>query len=127
MFALTLMVSSIFGQWMGKWNVLENATTVELVSTIPMALDDNNLAEVQSNGQDYYVYKGFHLLTFNGGKYYLFKGIDQATCKPLKVYIISTEQNIQVNLLPAISLSDQCQKDKSPQVIATPMSTQPVP
>lgn len=115
------------GRLNGQAMVLERASQVELISTTPMALDDDNLAATVSSGQDYYVYKGLHLLTFNNGKYYLFKEIDQVTCKPLKVYVIGAEQNIQVNLLPAISLSDQCQKDKSSQVIATPISTQPVP
>lgn len=124
---LTLQFVSGFGRLNGQLHILQDSAQVELISTSPKALDDNNLSPVQSSGKDYYIYKGFHLSTFNNGKYYLFKEIDPFTCKPLKVYVINAEQNLQVNLLPATSLASHCQKDTSPQVIATPPSTLTTP
>jgi hypothetical protein len=109
----------------GQFIVLEKAAKVELVSAIPMTLDNASLVTTQAeqNVNQFYVYKGFHLLTVNGGKYYLFKEIDPVTCKPLHIYVIDADQYKQVNLLAAESLSSQCQKDKSPQVIPTPTAT----
>lgn len=115
------------GRNAGRKTILENAQTVELVSAIPLALDDNNLAPVGASGQAYYIYTGFHLLTFNSGKYYLFKEIDPVTCKPLKVYIIDSEKDLQVNLSVAQSLVDQCQMTNPPTATPTSTSVQPTP
>lgn len=124
---ITLQVLAQYGNWVGRINVQQNALQVEINSSLPLALDDNGLTPVSASGQDYYAYKGLHLLTVNNGKYYLFKDIDPVTCKPSKVYIINAEQNLQVNLLPAESLAGQCQLGASPQVIATPTSTLATP
>lgn len=123
----TLQFVSEFGKLNGQIHILENSAQVELISAIPMALDDNQLSATQASRQDYYIYKGLHLLTVNAGKYYLFKEIDPATCKPLKVYVINADQDLQLNLLPTKSLAGQCHQDTSPQVTATPVSTQPTP
>ncbi len=124
---LTLQFVSDFGKLNGQLHILEGSAQLEIISSIPIVLDDSNPVSVQLSGQDYYVFKSFHLLTFNDGKYYLFKEIDPVTCKPSKVYVINAEQNLQVNLLPVESLAGQCQKGASPQVIATPTSTQSIP
>jgi hypothetical protein len=100
-------------------NTVLHSQKVELISTIPLSLDDNALAPVKASRQDYYIYKGFHLLTFNDGKYYLFKEIDPVTCKPLKVYIVNPEKALQINLSAAESLADQCQITNPPTGTAT--------
>lgn len=123
----TLKFVEKWGSLSGQTYVVEKAAQVELISAIPLALDDNNLAAIQSSGLNYYIYQGLHLLTFNNDKYYLFKEIDPVTCMPLKVYVVNAEQNLQINLLPAASLAGQCHMNKSPQVIVTPMSTQVTP
>ena len=107
----TLQFVEQWGEGTGRFNVLENAAQVELVSATPMLLDGVSVVTEKVGVQQYqhYVYKGFHLLTFNGGKYYLFKEIDPATCKPLQVFIINDDKSVQVNLLPAVSINDQCQ------------------
>jgi hypothetical protein len=108
---LTLMVVNWSGEVIGKTQVLEHSARVELVTNVPMALDDSNLIASQPDVENLYIYKGFHLLTFNAGKYYLFKEVDPVTCKPVKVYVIDSVQSLQVNLLPAVSLADQCNND----------------
>lgn len=115
------------GRKAGQSSVLTKSAKVELISAIPLAFDDNNLASTNASGKNYYIYKGFHLLTFNNGKYYLFKAIDPVTCKPSKVYIIDPEKDIQVNLSAAESLTDQCQITNPPTVTATPFKTQSTP
>ena len=106
----------------GQFMVLEKATRVELVSAIPMTLDNVNVvtAQIGQNENQYYIYSGFHLLTVNNGQYYLFKEIDPVICKPLKVYVIDANQYKQVNLLVAESLSSQCQKNASTKQPAAP-------
>ena len=106
----------------GRIAVLEKAAQVELISSTPMPLDENNLSSVPLNGQDYYVYQGFHLLTANNGNYYIFKEIDPVTCKPIKVYVVEARESVQVIFLPAVSLADQCQKTNLIRT-ATPTST----
>lgn len=106
----TLNFVRIYGQTIGKTNVLTNSVQVELVSTVPLALDDNQLSSMKASGKDYYVYKGFRLLTVNNGKYYLFKEINSETCKPVKVYIIESQQDLQVSLSSAVSLHGQCKQ-----------------
>jgi hypothetical protein len=100
----------------GQLVVLEKAAKVELVSAVPMTLDNPSLVTSQAgqNGNQFYAYKGFHLLTVNGGKYYLFKEIDPVTCKPLQIYVIDADQYNQVNLWAAESLSSQCLKKTNP-------------
>lgn len=116
----TLRFVEGLGQLNGQNIVLEKAAQVELVFKSPMDLDDNNLLSVQSNGRDYYIYKGFHLLTVNNGRYYLFSELDPITCKPTKVYVIEAGLTLQINLLPAVSLENQCQKNATDHVIITP-------
>jgi hypothetical protein len=111
------------GEESGRIMVLEKAAQVELISSTPMPLDADNLLPELSSGQDYYVYQGFHLLTVNNDKYYLFKEIDSITCKPAKVYVIEARETLQVNLLPAVSLADQCKSANGQNinsVLATP-------
>lgn len=110
----TLQFVTQYGSWNGKVYVLESASQVELISGIPMAFDDGELVAGQSGGHDYYVYTGFHLLTFNEGKYYLFREIDPATCRPAKVYVIEANNSLQVNLLPPVSLADKCKGPSAP-------------
>jgi hypothetical protein len=114
-----LQIVENVGKESGKIVVLERTARVELVSLIPMALDDDNLAPVKSSGQDYFTYKGLHLLTVNNGKYYLFKGIDPATCRPVKVYVVEDRENLQINLLPAVSIADQCKSITGQNTIPT--------
>ena len=111
--SITLQSVSNYGASLGQTEVLENAPQVDLVSASPMTLDDVNIVSSQVGIQQtqYYEYKGYHLLTFNEGKYYLFKDIDPATCKPSQVLVITDDKNIQVRLLPAVSLDRQCKKD----------------
>lgn len=108
-FSYALTVVSDFGEHVGQVFVLENSSKVELVSASPLALDDNTLAPSKASGQDTYIYQGFRLLTFNEGKYYLFKEIDPISCKPLKVYIIPAEKDIQINLSTAEDITGKCQ------------------
>lgn len=119
----TLLFVRNWGLFNGQVHILENAARVELVSTVPMTLENPDMITTQTGGQgsQYYVYSGFHLLTVNGGKYYLFKEIDPTTCKPLKVYVIDADQYKQVNLLAAESLSSQCQKNIKTNSIAVPI------
>ncbi len=114
-----------FGLKTGQFNVLENSARVEIIATTPMALDDNQLAPTKASGQDFFVYQGFHLLTVNNGKYYLFKDLDQEMCKPVKVYVIEARESLQVNILPAMSLKDQCDKKAIlfPVLSSTPTAT----
>lgn len=122
----TLQFVQQWGAFNGQLAVLERATKVELVSAVPMTLSDASVetAQVGQGENQYYVYKGFRLLTINGGKYYLFKEIDPATCKPLQVYVIDADQYKQVHLLAAESLSNQCQKNKkSSQTNIAPTAT----
>lgn len=117
----TLQLVAAYGEEVSKTSVLEKSVRIELASANPLALDDNSLIPLQVSGQDYYVYNGFYLLTVNGGKYYLFKEIDPKTCQPAKVYVIEVRESVQVNLLPAVSLADQCVKTKSiPSLPPTP-------
>ena len=104
----TLQFVREFGKLNGRTNVLENSAQVELVSTIPLALDDNYYVNVQSGKQDFYSIKDLYLLTVNNNIYYLFNEVDPATCKPVKVYVVEARETLQVNLLPVISLKDQC-------------------
>ncbi len=120
MIIFTLQFVTQSGEVSGQTMVLKRAAQVEVISAIPLALDDDNLASIQSSGRDYYIYKDLHLLTFNDEKYYLFRTIDPATCKPLKVYVINAEQNIQVNLFPAATLAARCQDIARPKESTTP-------
>lgn len=104
----SLQIVENAGKENGKIVVLERSAQVELVSSFPMALDDDNQIPTKASGQDYFTYKGLHLLTVNNGKYYLFKEIDPVTCRPAKVYVIENRETLQINLLPVSSLSDQC-------------------
>lgn len=127
-----MTVTDSSGRNLGQKTVLETAQTVELVSAIPLALDDNNRISVKASGQAYYIYTGLRLLTFNNGKYYLFKEIDPVTCKPLKVYVINAERDIQVNLSAARPLTGQCQITNPPtappiHILSTPTTIQPTP
>ncbi|MCL4270663.1 MAG: hypothetical protein KJZ72_14010, partial [Anaerolineales bacterium] len=74
--------------------------SIEIISPIPLPLDDNNVSPVPSSGQEYYVYEGLHLLTVNEKKYFVFRDVDPITKKPLKVYVIEGNQSLQINLLP---------------------------
>jgi len=112
----TLQAVSQYGKLNGQLTVLENAAQIELISAVP--LGDNNLAAVQSSGQGYYFYKGFHLLTFNNGKYYLFKEIDSVTCKPSQVYVIDSANLVQVNIAQAVSLEKECSKNIPKDIIS---------
>jgi len=94
----------------GRKMVLENSPQIELISSSIIPLESTNTIAPQLTKDGIYIYQGFHLLTSNNGKYYLFNEIDKETCKPTKVYIIDSGQNIQVNLLPPVSLADQCSK-----------------
>lgn len=120
----TLQIVRTRGQQVGQTILLENAAQVELVSANPMALDDDSQVPAKASGQDYYTYKKFYLLTINNGKYYLFKEVDPETCKPAKVYVIEARESVQVNLLPAVSLADQC---KMTNVVTTPTGSQTTP
>jgi len=105
---VTLQVVAQYGNWVGRTNVQQNSLQVEVNSQPPLTLDDNNLTPISASGQDYFIYKGLHLLTVNNGKYYLFKEINPITCKPVKVYVVEARETLQVNLLPAVSIADQC-------------------
>ncbi|MBI3340149.1 MAG: hypothetical protein HY022_08465 [Chloroflexi bacterium] len=118
----TLLVVQQYGQWVGQNYVLQFSPEVELVSDTPMALENDVLTPEKASGYDYYVYNGLHLLTVNNGKYYLFKEIDAETCKPVKVYVVEERESMQVNLLPTVSLADQCTKTSPIQSI-TPAPT----
>ena len=107
-FAMSTIAHAL-GDLVGQNNILKKSPQIEIISKVPLALDDNLLTPTKASGQDYYVYVGFHELTFNNGKYYLFKEIDPLTCKPLKVYVIEPGQDVQVNLLAPETLSDKCQ------------------
>lgn len=107
----------------GQLIILERAAKVELVAATPMTLDGASImtTPIGQGENQYFVYKGFRLLTFNGDKYYLFKEIDPVTCKPLQVYVIDAEQYKQIHLSAAESLSSQCQKNnKASQTGVTP-------
>lgn len=106
----TLQFVREFGKLNGQTNILENSAQVELVSVVPMALDDNYHANAQPGKQDFYSIKDLYLLTVNNDTYYLFKEIDPDTCKPVKVYVVESRDTLQVNILPAVSLKDQCKK-----------------
>ena len=113
----------------GEFLVLERAAKIELVSSLPMTLDNASLVITQAgqNQNQIFIYSGFRLLTVNGGKYYLFKEIDPATCKPLKVYVIDADQYKHINLSAAESLSDKCQKNvKTNAPVVTPTVLQTV-
>lgn len=116
-----------FGQFNGRLHIIELSAPVEVISSIPLSLDENNLSPTPSSGQDFFVYKDIYLLTMNEGKYFLFKEIDKKTCKPIKVYVVEGNQSLQVNLLPVKSLQDQCSKAKSPIPAAMPTTTQNTP
>lgn len=122
--SVTLNFVTQWGKNNGEFFILNNSPQVELVSSNPIPLDDANIISPQAGTDGLYIYQGFHLLTFNNGKHYLFKEIDWATCKPTKVYIVNANENIQVNLLPPVSLADQCQKTINPTATATPIATQ---
>lgn len=104
----TLYAVQQYGGWVGKNNVLQFSSQVELVSGIPLALENGELPLEKIGGHDYFIYKGLHLLTVNDGKYYLFKEVDYTTCKPSKVYVVERREALQINLLPAVPLVDQC-------------------
>lgn len=112
-----------FGQINGRLHIEQFAKSIEIISTNPLPLDENNLLPVPSSGQDYFIYEGLHLLTVNNGKYYLFKEIDPVTCKPAKVYVIENQGALQINLLPAVSLVEECKNEKGQDtnsVLTTP-------
>jgi hypothetical protein len=123
----TLSVAADFGKTNGRLAVLEKAPQVELVSQSIIPLDDTNIVESLPDVNGTYVYTGLRLLTFNDGKYYLFKDIDPITCKPIKVYIIETSEDIRINLLSPASLSDQCQTKVNPTITITPPQATPTP
>lgn len=102
-----------FGQLNGRIHIIELSAQVEVVSAIPLSLDDNNLPSSKFSGQNFFVYKGLRLLTVNNDKYYLFKEIDPMTCKPVKVYVVEARETLQINLLPAVSIADQCKSATS--------------
>ncbi len=104
----TLYAVQQYGGWVGKNNVLQFSSQVELASDIPLALENGKLPPEKIGEHDYFIYKGLHLLTVNDGKYYLFKEIDFTTCKPSKVYVVERREALQINLLPAVPLVDQC-------------------
>lgn len=106
----TLQFITDFGKVNGRYHVLENSAQVEISSTVPLPLDENNLLKEEASGQDYYIYRGMHLLTVNNGNYYLFRELDPKTCKPVKVYVIEGSQSLQLNLLSTVSIATQCQK-----------------
>lgn len=106
----TLQFVTDFGKLNGRFHVLENSTQVEISSTVPLPLDDNNLVGERSSGQDYYIYKGLYLLTANNEKYYFFRELDQETCRPVKVYVFESAESLQINLLSTVSLAHQCNK-----------------
>lgn len=89
-----------FGQINGRLHMEQFAKSIEIISPIPLPLDDNNVSPVPSSGQEYYVYEGLHLLTVNEKKYFVFRDVDPITKKPLKVYVIEGNQSLQINLLP---------------------------
>ncbi len=119
----TLNFVRSFGQLNGRIHITELSAQVEVISAIPLSLDDNNLPSSKFSGQDFFVYKGLRLLTVNNDKYYLFKEIDPITCKPAKVYVIEARETLQVNLLPAVSIANQCKSTTGQNinsVLATP-------
>lgn len=124
----TLQFVEAWGKLNGQLAVLESASIVELASLSPLPLDNGSKLTSQLGGQSdqYYIYEGYRLLTFNNGKYYLFREIDSSTCKPVKVYIVGTGQGLQVNLSAAESLKDQCANNIknpgniSPTILSTP-------
>jgi hypothetical protein len=89
-----------FGQINGRLYIEQSAKPIEIISTVPLPLDDNTLLPVLSSGQEYYVDKDLHLLTINENRYFVFKDVDPSTKKPLKVYVIEGNQSLQINLLP---------------------------
>lgn len=104
----TLNFIHSFGQINGRAHVTTASTPVEVVSTIPLSLDENKLPITSSSGADFYVYTELYLLTVNQGKYFFFKEIDQETCRPAKIYVVESNQTLQMNLLPLKSLTENC-------------------
>jgi hypothetical protein len=95
------------GEDNGRQMILEYSPQVELIAKEPIPLDETNFV-TRATPNGLYQYQGFYLLTSNNGKYYLFRDIDRKTCKPVKVYIVESSSNTQVNFLPPTSLADQC-------------------
>lgn len=96
----TLRFVSDFGKFNGQLYVAQRSKKVEIVSPIPLPLDENNLSPISLVEHKYYVYKDLYLLTINEGRYFLFRDIDTETKKPVKVYVIQENSSLQVNLLP---------------------------
>lgn len=119
---LTLQFVRDFGVFNGKSTVLEKAQMVEIVSANPLTLEDFEIVGFQSGqgSSQYFVYSDYRLLTINGGKYYLFREIDPVTCKPLKVYVVDSGTDKQINLSAPESLSGQCQKSTTTTGIIAP-------
>jgi hypothetical protein len=93
----------------GQAFLADNRLEVELVSDIPLALD--NLDRYRSNSDSLiptFVYTGYRLLLHDSGRYYIADDFDAVTCKPRQVYVISDEHLVQVNLIPAPPLSSKC-------------------
>jgi len=116
----TLFLVADIGEKGGKFEVLEGSSPIDIISTAPLALENGNSAAGQ-----FYIYRGYKLLTLNNGKYYLFKDIDLGTCKPTHVFVIDADQIKQVILSPATSLANQCTKNLSLQLTSIPPNPTP--
>ncbi len=108
MISATFYVSTWYGGWSGREYLLKSSPLVEIGSRTPQPLGTATVLSDPIAGEQYW-YTGFRMLTFNGGMYYLFKDIDPATCKPGRVYAIQERESLQVNLLPARSIVEECQ------------------